>query len=233
MTKARVNADNASADIQGVTAGTGLTGGGTSGTVTLTNGMATAIDAKGDLVAGTGADTFDKLTVGANNTVLTADSSTATGLKWETPASGSTFSGVSVRNSSHLTLTNGVTLVGTFNTEDYDTDGYHSTVSNTSRLTVPAGKAGKYEISCIMTFNKTSATGLRAAQFVKNGSIIMQFPQIAGSTAIYAGQQLSYFTTLAEGDYIEVQAYQNSGGDLLWLTAGADGFQFAMTYLGA
>lgn len=35
MTKARVNADNASADIQGVTAGTGLTGGGTSGTVTL------------------------------------------------------------------------------------------------------------------------------------------------------------------------------------------------------
>ena len=35
MTKARVNADNASADIQGVTAGTGLTGGGTSGTVTV------------------------------------------------------------------------------------------------------------------------------------------------------------------------------------------------------
>jgi len=35
MTKARTNADNASADIQGVTAGTGLSGGGTSGTVTL------------------------------------------------------------------------------------------------------------------------------------------------------------------------------------------------------
>jgi hypothetical protein len=35
MTKARVNADNASADIQGVTAGTGLTGGGTSGAVTV------------------------------------------------------------------------------------------------------------------------------------------------------------------------------------------------------
>lgn len=35
MTKARVNADNASADIQGVTAGTGLSGGGTSGTVSL------------------------------------------------------------------------------------------------------------------------------------------------------------------------------------------------------
>lgn len=35
MSKARVNADNASADIQGVTAGTGLSGGGTSGTVTV------------------------------------------------------------------------------------------------------------------------------------------------------------------------------------------------------
>ena len=50
--------------------------------------MATAIDAKGDLVVGTGADTFARLAVGANDTVLTADSSTATGLKWATPAGG-------------------------------------------------------------------------------------------------------------------------------------------------
>jgi hypothetical protein len=78
----------ATGDIEGVTAGVGISGGGTSGTVTVTNSMATAIDAKGDLIAGTGADTFDKLTVGANNTVLTADSSTATGLKWAAPAGG-------------------------------------------------------------------------------------------------------------------------------------------------
>jgi hypothetical protein len=75
-------------DITGVTAGTGISGGGTSGDVTITNSMATAIDAKGDLVAGTGADAFSRLAVGANNTVLTADSSTATGLKWATAASG-------------------------------------------------------------------------------------------------------------------------------------------------
>jgi hypothetical protein len=48
--------------------------------------MATTIDAKGDLVPGTGADTFARLAVGANNTVLTADSTPATGLKWATPA---------------------------------------------------------------------------------------------------------------------------------------------------
>ena len=35
MSRARTNADNASADILGITASTGLTGGGTSGTVTV------------------------------------------------------------------------------------------------------------------------------------------------------------------------------------------------------
>ena len=78
----------ATGDIEGVTAGVGISGGGTSGTVTVTNSMATAIDAKGDLVVGTGADTFSKLTVGANNTILTADSAEATGLKWAALASG-------------------------------------------------------------------------------------------------------------------------------------------------
>ena len=81
-------ASGATGDIEGVTAGIGISGGGTSGTVTVTNSMATAIDAKGDLVAGTGADTFAKLTVGANGTVLTAASGEATGLQWATPASG-------------------------------------------------------------------------------------------------------------------------------------------------
>ena len=82
-------ASGATGDIEGVTAGIGISGGGTSGTVTVTNSMATAIDAKGDLVAGTGADTFAKLTVGANGTILTADSAEATGLKWA--AAGSSF----------------------------------------------------------------------------------------------------------------------------------------------
>lgn len=78
----------ATGDIEGVTAGIGISGGGTSGTVTVTNSMATAIDAKGDLVAGTGADTFAKLTVGANGTILTADSAEATGLKWAAASGG-------------------------------------------------------------------------------------------------------------------------------------------------
>ena len=48
----------------------------------------TIVDAKGDIIAATAADTVSRLAVGANNTVLTADSSTATGLKWAAVASG-------------------------------------------------------------------------------------------------------------------------------------------------
>jgi hypothetical protein len=81
-------ASGATGDIEGVTAGTGISGGGTSGTVTITNSMATAIDAKGDLIGGTGADTFARLAVGTNGQVLTADSAETTGLKWATAAGG-------------------------------------------------------------------------------------------------------------------------------------------------
>jgi len=108
-------------DITGVTAGTGISGGGTSGDVTVTNSMATAIDAKGDLIAGTSADTVGKLTVGTNGQYLSADSSTATGLSWVTPAAGysaptlgstSIASGATVTTIAGLTLT-APTLTGT------------------------------------------------------------------------------------------------------------------------
>jgi hypothetical protein len=45
--------------------------------------------AKGDILAATAADAFGVLTVGANDTVLTADSGEATGLKWAASAAGS------------------------------------------------------------------------------------------------------------------------------------------------
>jgi hypothetical protein len=70
-------------DITGVTAGTGISGGGTSGTVTITNSMATEITAKGDLIVGTGSATFDNLAAGSNGQTLVADSSTTTGLRYQ------------------------------------------------------------------------------------------------------------------------------------------------------
>ena len=65
------------------------------------------VDAKGDIIAATAADTPARLAVGANDTVLTADSTAATGLKWATVSANSmtllsttTMSGVSTTISS-------------------------------------------------------------------------------------------------------------------------------------
>jgi hypothetical protein len=70
-------------DITAVTAGTGISGGGTSGAVTITNSMATEITAKGDLIVGTGSATFDNLAAGANGSTLVADSAASTGLSYQ------------------------------------------------------------------------------------------------------------------------------------------------------
>jgi hypothetical protein len=72
-------------DITGVTAGTGISGGGTSGTVTVTNSMATAITTAGDLIKGTGSGTFDRLGIGSTGQILTVSGGAPT---WATPSSG-------------------------------------------------------------------------------------------------------------------------------------------------
>jgi hypothetical protein len=48
----------------------------------------TIVDAKGDLIAATGADAVSRLAVGTNGQVLTADSTAATGVAWATAAAG-------------------------------------------------------------------------------------------------------------------------------------------------
>ena len=64
----------AAGDIEGVTAGDGLTGGGTAGTVTLNVGAGTGIDVAGSAVS---VDVSDFMTNGADNRVLTATSADA------------------------------------------------------------------------------------------------------------------------------------------------------------
>jgi hypothetical protein len=83
---------------------------------------------KGDLY---GFSTLDaRIPIGTNNQVLTADSSQALGLKWATPSS-TAFSGTRIYNSSSTSIANATWTDITFNSENFDTDSYHSTSSNT------------------------------------------------------------------------------------------------------
>jgi len=76
-------------DITAVTAGTGISGGGTSGAVTITNSMATEITASGDIIVGTGSGTFDNLPIGTTGQVLTADTTVSPyKVKWATAGGG-------------------------------------------------------------------------------------------------------------------------------------------------
>lgn len=82
-------------DVTEVQAGTGISvASGTGPIPVVTNTMATAVDAKGDLIVGTGADTFARLAVGTNGYTLVADSSTATGLAYAAPAAGGAYTSI-------------------------------------------------------------------------------------------------------------------------------------------
>jgi hypothetical protein len=63
------------------------------------------VDAKGDLIAASAADTPARLAVGANGTVLTADSAETTGLKWTTVGGGKVLQVVATTTSTQVSTT--------------------------------------------------------------------------------------------------------------------------------
>ena len=73
--------------------------------ITKATASSIAPAAKGDLVAGTATNDAGVLGVGANDTVLTADSAEATGLKWAAAASGGSMTSIASGSLSGTSVT--------------------------------------------------------------------------------------------------------------------------------
>jgi hypothetical protein len=95
------------------------------------------------------------------------------------------FAGVRVHNDAAQALTSGAWTTITFNSERFDTDAFHSTASDTSRLTVPTGLGGYYAIGGGVT-TAVSTTGARFIRILLNGTTQIQHntsPAVSGFDA--------------------------------------------------
>lgn len=194
----------------------------------------TLLTTKGDLISATAASTVARLGVGANATVLTADSTEATGLKWATPATGSTAVGATAFTSTTQNTTQNVATIINLNSEAFDTDSMHSTATNTSRLTIPTGKGGYYLVN-VMTVIDASGNDVFIT-ILKNGTTITGYGQwnnnrMAASNYGGAGYVIAWGSQtypLSAGDYIEVAVTtaKATGANCLNMT-------FSAMYLGA
>ena len=195
-------------DVTEVQAGTGISvASGTGPIPVVTNTMATAVDAKGDLIVGTGADTFARLAVGANDTILVAASGEATGLKWAAPSSTPTFVGCVLTKSVGQTINNASITDVTWDVEELDTNSFHSAVTNTDRVTIPSGYAGKYLVTAQLQYGNFSGGSNRLAIIYKNTTQIAY----ANVNVTRGTPFASYTCSMTVGDYFKVAAYQDSG----------------------
>ncbi len=222
-------ASGAAGDIEGVTAGVGISGGGTSGTVTITNDMATTITASGDIVVGTGSGTYDNLPIGSTGQVLTADTTVSPyKVKWAAVAAPA-FVGCRLTRSGTFNVSNNTFTAVPFNLEDFDTDAFHDTSTNNSRITIPAGKAGKYLLIGNFLWGN-DPTGRRELLMYKNGSALSGQVVMQATSSEGAGLCLSMIQDLAVSDYVELYVRQTSGQTV---DSNASNTIFQAQYLGA
>ena len=140
-------------------------------------------------------------------------------------ASDATFTmtsvGCRVYNSALQIIANNTETALTFDSERYDTDAFHSTSSNTNRITIPTGLGGRYLVGAGIEF-AANATGARILLLKhSSGNAMAENCMPVVSAAISCRMSCNSIYQMAAGDYAEVTVYQNSGGNLN-VTVGAN-----------
>jgi hypothetical protein len=174
------------------------------------------------------ANTNTRLGIGTTGQVLAVSSGVPA---WTTISTSPTFVGVSCTGTGLQTLSTATFTAITWDTEEFDTDGFHSTSSNTSRITIPSGKAGKYLFTSHINLDSNSGTGRRINRFYKNGvSVDISFVEIPPASGAYVGALNSIILNLAVADYVEIYYYQTTGANQVVDRAGSS---FQAQWLGA
>ena len=166
------------------------------------------VDAKGDLISATAADTPARLAVGTDTHVLTADSSTATGLKWAAPAGATSFPAFSAYLNTDTTPTTNVWTKIPIATEEFDT----ATNYDTSTYRFTPTTAGYYQINAAGYLYSTSAANIFLAIY-KNGTIYKSVG-FSSSSSSATGAQLSGGSLInfnGSSDYVEVYGRIGAG----------------------
>jgi hypothetical protein len=192
-----------------------------------TTGMTNPMTTTGDTIYSSSGSTPARLGIGSTGQVLTV----AAGIpSWATPAGGS-FVGVGCTGTGNETINNNTSTIISWDTESFDTDGFHSTSSNTSRITIPAGKGGKYLFISHLALNNAGGTGRRSSHFYKNGvQTNATQVEVGVSTNAYPALVNTFIYDLVATDYVETSFYQDSGGAFS-ISRPASSFQ--AVYLGA
>jgi len=184
----------------------------------------------GDTFYASAAGTPARLGIGTTGQVLNVSGGVPA---WATPAASTpTFVGCSLWNSTSVSAPNVTDTLMTFDSELFDTDAFHSTVTNTGRITIPTGKGGYYLVTGVITFLASSG-GMRSVALYKNGGATALADNAVPNSASQVNDSpwFSYIGNFAAADYLEIKGYQNSGSALN-MRGAAYYTRFSVSYLG-
>ena len=156
-------------------------------------GATSPLTTKGDIWGYSTSDA--RIPVGANNTVLTADSTQSLGVKWAAPAAGVTAVGAAVYGGADQSCANDTLVIVNFNNETYDTDSMHDNTTNNSRITIPTDKGGIYLICGQLNYQPGTQNKL-GVNIKKNGGQIAQFTNGATGGDFDSGVPFAFTASL-------------------------------------